>query len=112
MNTDLNATIKKHFSHIFKVGNLKVNESAEQQQYHSSPISGASNMSVYSPFGPSSVTDNTSSNSVWPTPTTIWASSDTKTINYSRSNGSPEQGNIIILISLKYELAFSNVIFH
>ncbi|XP_042896579.1 uncharacterized protein [Parasteatoda tepidariorum] len=91
VNTDLNATIKKHFSHIFKVGNLKTNEPTEHQQYHSSPISAATNMSVYSPFGTPAVTDSSSSNSVWPTPTSIWTSSDTKTVNYSRSNGSPEQ---------------------
>ncbi|GFS84422.1 DUF4745 domain-containing protein [Nephila pilipes] len=94
VNTDLNATIKKHFSQLFsKVGISKINEPSENSlsQFCSPSHQNTGNISVYSPFGNQSVTEGAVENSVWPSPSAVWSSCNSSNISFPEETQTNDQ---------------------
>ncbi|CAL1267758.1 unnamed protein product [Larinioides sclopetarius] len=113
VNTDLNATIKKHFSQLFsKVGISKVNETSESNlsQFYSTSHQSTTNISMYSPFGSQNVSDSSVENSVWPSPNAVWSSCSSANLSFpeetphhkqasTNSNGNSDLDEVINLLS-------------
>ncbi|GIX99350.1 DUF4745 domain-containing protein, partial [Caerostris darwini] len=96
VNTDLNATIKKHFSQLFtKVGISKVHEMSENvpSQFFSSPHQSTTNISMYSPFGNQNIPDDAVENPVWSSPSTVWTSHNSADISYSKESHALKQAS-------------------
>ncbi|GIY72430.1 DUF4745 domain-containing protein, partial [Caerostris darwini] len=94
VNTDLNATIKKHFSQLFtKVGISKVHEMSEMSQVSFSlpPHQSTTNISMYSPFGNQYIPAAAVENPVWSSPSTVWTSHNSADISYSKESHALKQ---------------------
>ncbi|GFY53033.1 DUF4745 domain-containing protein [Trichonephila inaurata madagascariensis] len=94
VNTDLNATIKKHFSQLFsKVGISKINEPSENNLSHfcSPSHRNTGNISIYSPFGNQGMTEGAVENSVWPSSNAVWSSCNSSNITFPEETQTNEQ---------------------
>lgn len=99
INTELNGTIKKHFSQLIsKVGVQRIHESSNtsENQFHPSVHQEMSNIPLYYPFENQSIPGNTEESSLWSAPTSVWSSVDSTDITFHNQSQSTDQGMLYV----------------
>ncbi|KAG8175304.1 hypothetical protein JTE90_008314 [Oedothorax gibbosus] len=90
VNSELNGTIKKHFSHFSKVGIQKFNETSDSR--FTPPLNqGMCNVPVYSSFENQNMAVADKEDSIWSSPTSVWSSVSATDMSFLNQSQSSEQ---------------------